>query len=183
MANLEYNINELLRIAFGYVALPYPLGNLTLPSLQSFETSLVKFGTAYASKSDVLGRSLFMPVWLNDVELPNPIISVQLQKRIVSTPVAGRKGTVKELISTEDYRIKLKGIAIADTYPTDAVEQLIRLFEIEKPVNINNDITAILGITKCVIENLQLGEIAGKQNIQTYEMDLISDDDFTAILL
>ena len=74
-------------------------------------------------KRDANGRWYFMPVVLvykgKEYEMPNSLISIRGKKNIVSTPMVGRKGTVKELISMDDYEISIQGVALDTDWPDD----------------------------------------------------------------
>jgi len=135
----------------------------------------------------LLGVEYFMPVKLNNWQLPNePVISISGKKTIVETPLAGnsRRGTVKELINTEDYEIKIKGVIINekdDAYPLDEVAKLVKLFELNKSILIVNMLTDRLEITQVVIRSLDLPEMVGVQNAQSYVLSCVSDEDFILV--
>ncbi len=66
----------------------------------------------------LMGIEFFMPVALNGYQLPlEPIISISGKKTIIETPLTGntRRGTVKEIITTDDYEVKIRGIIINET--------------------------------------------------------------------
>lgn len=92
---LEYSISELYRLAFGYVGLPYP-------AQQTADVTYSEAVGIYSEALDIIGKPLFLPTKLGDVWLPNaPIVNISLQKRIVQTPVTGRRFTVKETLSSD----------------------------------------------------------------------------------
>jgi hypothetical protein len=196
MAKMEFDLQELYRVAFGYVGLPFPMqlvgkrqptnaesgGNIETGKPKIFETS-----QAYNVKSFALGKSFFMPVGLNKTWLPNnPMLGIECRNNIVYTSIAGneRGGTVKEFTGQSDYQISIKGFCIdfyETDYPKDDVRTLHDLFKL-RYVSIENELTDLFGIKNVVIESLRFPEIAGKQNVQPFEMTLISDDDFTVLL-
>jgi len=169
-----------------YIALPFlPLKKNPVVAAEPFDSIVISEKRTYAEIKDVLGRYYYMPVELGGIWLPNePIITITRQKNIIKTVVSGRQGTVKEQFSANDFSINMKIRAISETldYPYDLVEELIELFEINEALDINSPITDILGITKVVIEEYTL-DAKTKQNIQDITLNLISDDDFTAILI
>lgn len=179
MAKIEFTLPELYSAAFGYVAPPFPLGNISLRNPLTGLSSLIK-------KRDWLGKPYFMPIRLNGVWLPNsPTMAVTNQKRIVSTVVPGKDGTRKELINADDFRLQIRGFAInfeSNDYPYDDVEKIKDLWSINKAIEIYSDLTTIFEINNVVIESLNLPEIVGVQNVQPYELSLLSDDDFDVIV-
>ncbi|MBN1250689.1 MAG: hypothetical protein JXA16_01040 [Bacteroidales bacterium] len=162
------------------MGLPYPLGNLSLPDITG---GLQNIGSALVGKS-LLGRTIYMPIVIDNQWLPNTFINISAQKRIVKTAISGRNGTVKEIISTEDYQIKIRGFIIDNEnyqYPFDEVESLYKLFNKNIALSISNDICSLIGINNVVFESLNLIEQT-HENVQAYELSLISDDDFDVIV-
>jgi len=135
---------------------------------------------------DLSGRSYFMPVKLGQVDLPNPVIKVTNKKTIVETALVGRIGTVKELIGQEDYKINIKGIIIMEdsTYPEDMIATIHELYSRNTSLTISSALTNIFltDNNSVVITDISWPEIAGVQNVKTYEMNLLSDRPFELIL-
>lgn len=167
-------------MAFGYVGMPFPLGNFSIPNPIATISKLLKGG------GDILGRPYFLPIRIDGQWLPNaPTMSIQCQKRIISTLVAGKAGTVKELISTDDYKLQIRGFAInfeSNDYPYDDVEKIKDLWLQDKALEIYSDLTTMFEINNVVIESLSFPELVGMQNVQPFELSLISDDDFDVIV-
>lgn len=131
------------------------------------------------------GRAMFMPVEINGYVLPNePTMSFTKRKRIVETALVGskRRGSVKELISSEDWEITIRGIAVnsksALYYPEDDVKALNDLDSKEEALSINSALTSLLGIYNIVIKSFRLTEMTGIQHAQAYEFQCVSDEDF-----
>jgi len=135
---------------------------------------------------DLLGRPFFMQVVIGGYRLPNePLITINRQKRIVETVLTGdaKKGSVKELISSKDYRIKIEGIILGKkSYPQEAVEQLMEVLEMDEAIEIENELAAIFNIHKIVVTGYGFGKMAGSPYAQTYYINAVSDEDFYAIL-
>ncbi len=133
------------------------------------------------------GVYYMMPTQLNGWQLPlEPLIAISASKKIVKTSLAGntRRGSVKEIINTNDYVITLRGVIInevSNDYPFDDVERLRELYEVNEAVTIVNALTKILAIENVVITGLKLPEMIGHPNAQAYELDMISDEDFVLI--
>lgn len=133
------------------------------------------------------GRPLFMPVKIGGLLLPNePTILITAQKNIVETALAGsaRRGTVKELISVEDYQITIRGIALTEEmekklqYPEDMVKKINDLFNNPVSLEIECALTNLLGIYRVVIKSVAFPEMVGVQHAQAYELQCVSDEDF-----
>lgn len=185
---MSFSITTILAQLTGYVAPPFLPARFannegTFRYSKDYRADVAASVTPYFNRFDALGRPYTMPVQLNDVWLPfEPILSVRLLKNIVKTPVAGRKGTVKELVNIDDYQITLTSVFVSpdDNYPTADVEWLHSLFEINETVRILSPLTDILNIESVVIENINLLAMPGKQNMQAFEINMISDDDFVS---
>lgn len=133
------------------------------------------------------GVFYMMPTALNGWQLPNePHISISGNKKVVSTSLAGnkRRGSVKEIINTNDYKIVIKGVIInpvSDVYPFDEVEQLQELFELNEAIEITNALTDKIGIKNVVLTDLSIPAMVGKPNRQNYQISCISDEDFILV--
>ena len=138
------------------------------------------------SGTDLLGRPFFMQVLIGGYRLPNePLITINRQKRIVETVLAGdgKKGSVKELISSKDYRLKIEGVILGNkAYPQEEVEALVEVLERDEALEIENELAAIFDIHKIVVTGFGFGKMAGRPYAQTYYINAVSDEDFYAIL-
>jgi hypothetical protein len=127
------------------------------------------------------------PTALNGWQLPlEPLVSISGSKKIVKTSLPGntRRGTVKEIINTNDYSISIRGLLLNETseeYPFKDVEKLKDLFEKNEAIRITNIITKTLEIENVVITGLKIPQMVGRPNAQTYELSCISDEDFVLI--
>lgn len=125
----------------------------------------------------------FMPVKIGELDLWNPVIRVTARKTIVETPLVEREGSVKEIISLDDYIINIRGIIKNKTglWPADEVKQLFDLWKQNKALPIQSAITAIAlsGNENVVITNLSLPEQQGKVESVAYEIECVSDQSFT----
>ena len=181
MAN-TFNIRELTAKAHGYTAPPFPLLGIknVLPDVN-------KIGKAITGRTH-LGTPYFMDVVIDGIRLPNePLITFSGQKRIVQTSIVGseRRGTVKELISSNDYRIKIEGVCIEPgkkEYPQSQVEQIIALCEKPAAMDFENDLAELFSIHRLVITSYGFDKMQGKPYSQKYVINAVSDEDFYAEL-
>ncbi|KAA2244569.1 hypothetical protein F0L74_00915 [Chitinophaga agrisoli] len=127
-----------------------------------------------------------MPVKLGEVNLPNPVIKVTNKKTIVESVLVGRIGTVKELIGQEDYKINIKGIIIIEnnSYPEAEITAIHELYSKNTNLTISSALTDIFltDNNSVVITDISWPEMAGIQNVKTFEMNLVSDRAFELII-
>jgi hypothetical protein len=131
------------------------------------------------------GRSIFMPVRLGGILLPNePTLRLRRSKRIERTTLtgSGRPGSVKELIYLDDWEIVIRGIAVnsqsTQFYPEDQVSQLRDLEARQEALDIECALTSLFGIYRVVITDADFPEMIGIQHAQAYEFRCYSDEDF-----
>jgi hypothetical protein len=181
MAN-EYDIQNLTRTAFGYSVLPFPLLGIKSPL-----PKLNKIGNAIIGKNHI-GTPFFMDVIIDDLPLPNePLITFTNQKKIIQTAIVGseRRGTVKEFISTSDYKIKIEGVCIDPTikdYPQKQVEEIIKICEKPKSLSFKNSLAELYGIYNIVITSYSFANMQGHPYSQKYYINAVSNDDFYATM-
>ena len=93
-----------------------------------------------------------------------------------------RRGTVKELISMDDWVVTIRGIALnyksVAVYPEDQVKQLRDLFERRESLKTESALTNLIGIYRLVIKEMFLPEMIGIQHAQAYEFQCVNDEDF-----
>jgi hypothetical protein len=153
-----------------------------------------------------LGTPLFFPMTIDGVLLPNaPMITVSSTKQVVKTAVAGRDYSVKEVISIDDYKINIKGIAtnydpingvaknsdsIYEEFPEDWLVLLNNLYKRKRSEKANDTISLpvacdylrMLGIHYLVIEKISFPPMIGVQSAFAYEMEAMSDEHIELIL-
>jgi len=139
-------------------------------------------------KRDANGRWYFMPVVLvykgKEYEMPNSLISIRGKKHIVSTPMVGRKGTVKELISMEDYEIRIQGVALDTDWPDDQLAAIKEIYSVNESVQLKCALTDIFMEEEdmVVIKSIDIPEMKGVEHAQTYSLDLETDRSFELIM-
>lgn len=179
----QYVINpfEAYKNVFGYRALPFPAA-LSLSSLiRNPVERLSKLG-AVLFRKDSNGQEAFCPVVISHqgrkFNLPYSTISVSMRKIIEKTTVVGRKGTVKELISKDDYVFTIRGVILSkDELPEDDLTNIHDLFDIDEPVALENAFSEIFlqEDNQVVIEDIDLPDMKGVSGAQAYTIKLSSD--------
>lgn len=108
-----------------------------------------------------------------------PLITVTRAKNVVKTQMEGKDGTVKEIISNDDYKINIRGILSNDTEnkkPWDKIEEMNTTFNRNVTYQVTSKLFGKLGITDVVFENIDFTAIEGFVNLQPYSLNLMSDD-------
>ncbi|MDB9476798.1 DUF6046 domain-containing protein, partial [Dolichospermum circinale] len=112
------------------------------------------------------------------LKLLDCLVDVSVQKTIISTPIAGRRGTVKELISIGDYAVTIKGVLVSkDRYkePDAEIRQLKALFEVPAALEVECKLLSRLSIYSLVFQSLNLPKQPGTINVQPFEISAVSD--------
>lgn len=154
----QFNLGDMLLNVIGYKGLPYPGGFIPdtpskykadgyeYPGEQASEKTSSDFGSTLRKK-DAQGRWYFMPIVLEhkgtEYEIPNAVISIRGKKSIVETAMVGRKGTVKELISVDDYEIRIAGVCLDVDFPDQQINSLNDLYNINESVTLKCALTDI----------------------------------------
>lgn len=185
----EFSIKELIAKAhFDYVGPAFPTWwknnsrKFILPDLRNISADLLN------------GNQYFMTLKVMDsegtvYELPNePLVSFAESKTIEETATVGekRRGTVKEYITTNDVQIRVQGICyepLSLAYPAEQVEVIQRLFQRNEALTVvGNKLFELMGVRNVVIFDKGFDEMPGQQDMQKYELLMVSDSDFYADL-
>lgn len=145
----------------------------------------------------LIGTPVFMPVIVPEFAYPardaagravkkefarfafpaTTLVDISMSKNIVLTPIQGRAGTVKELISNGDYTVRLRGFVVgAELYPREGVQRLIELASVPAAFRVENDLFHWLGINNLVVQDFELSAVEGYENTQAFELRCLSDD-------
>ena len=122
------------------------------------------------------------------------IISVTQERNIVTTPLQGRDGTIKEYISNGDYGITLD-IALTDyegapseqadeefllpkqDYPLGQLETLRKLLTTPEAVDVESDFLYAFGIKSAVVTSFSLQQET-HSNRQSVQIQMLSDEPY-----
>ncbi|MFR9574299.1 MAG: DUF6046 domain-containing protein [Rikenellaceae bacterium] len=187
----RFELGSLLMNFIGYKGIPYPGGYIptTPPKYDNgadyshSDTASNKTSSALGStlrKQDSQGRWYFMPIELNNIEIPNSIISIKGKKTIVETAMVGRKGTVKELISVDDYEITIAGVLLDTDWPDEAIAELKDLYSLNESISLKCALTDIFleDDDSVVIKSIEFPEMKGYECSQIFKMSLVTDRSF-----
>ena len=135
------------------------------------------------------GRWVLCPLTLRaegvaEVELADAVAAVTRERRIVSTEVVGRAGSVKEYVTEGDWSVSLVvGVQpveagyIEDVYPLDALRSLRRVLEAKMAIEVYSEFLSIFDIDRIVVKGYSVQQ-ATESNYQAVSITAVSDDDY-----
>ncbi len=185
-----FDLYNILKIAKGVVGLPFPqnLKDESRGMVAAEFPNQINYVNKYEMKSkrgkplykqNALGAWIFMPCYLNGIELPNAFINISGQKTIVETPMTDFEGTVKEIINNQDYNIKLIFTAINSdgSYPEEWLYTVRELYKLKQILTLDCAVSDAFIQPKdnVVITSLNVAEMQGIENAQVFELNLKSD--------
>jgi len=205
---VSFSLADLFLEAFGYrtPAFDPQFDNVSGDAISNRQ-STGQLGSPFYAK-DFLGRDVFLPVTVTfpatvadgssgliadtgqtqDWMIPYCVVAVSAKKTIIETPVTERRGTVKELISIQDYQIRLRGFLVGsgNNFPEQDVARLRDLFESNVPVSLKCALTDIFllrpdrsGSDNVVIRELSFPSVTGVKNVRPFELVCVSDEPFS----
>jgi len=200
----DFNVTDLLQSAIGYKGLPFPgawftnKGNpkgaysgrdFELDQVSREQKLYTNKGVALYKK-DMLGRYYFMPVCFahdgEEYEIDCAVVSISRSKTIIETPMVGRRGSIKELISIDDYAINIKGLAIGENqeWPEEKLDRFNELFNINEAIELRCALTSVFlhPSDKLVIKKDSIAMKPGVEHIQIIELDCVTDREFELII-
>lgn len=120
----------------------------------------------------------------SEFEIVDAVAAVSRERRIVSTALTGRDGTVKEYISEGDWNINIilgiqpvRGGAIADEYPDEELRKLREFLDEKKPLEVYSNFLDIFDITKVVIKSCSATQMT-EANYQAVNISAVSDEEY-----
>ena len=199
------DIQRIFRDVWGFSAPPFPeivAGMLVRDKKASYHANEFELEVHEKMEQSQMGVSyygintlrneVFMPVWISEADnfleylLPNTTMSLTSRKNIVITPLVNRDGTVKEEISIDDWEIRIKGVMIGkyNQYPEEEKQRLVEWYMKKRSLYVQNVRTAICltGKEQVIMTELAFPELRGFENVQPYELKMISDTAFSLIV-
>ena len=145
-------------------------GTIILSNLEIQPGSYTKNGTIYR-----FGDNVSLPI-----KFPVVIMTIQMTKNIVATPIQGRDGTVKEYVSDGDYVINVKGRFDNSNgaYPQNQMIELAKALRAPVPLKINSWFLLLLGIDTIVVQSMDIPQEEGGYSKQLWEFNALSDTSF-----
>jgi hypothetical protein len=187
MAIFKGNVNDLMKLAFGvYSNLPVyiPGNSMPVTRIDSPEAYYEKngnylfdrFGFEIAEADLTFTNQTDPTKWY----LPETtILDSTISKNMVQTIMAGRKGTVKELVSEGDWIFTFRGLIIGENveFPRTVRKQMKQVWGINKNMRIYSRLINDLDVHRVVVLDLRFPPLEGYDNVQPFELVCVSDDD------
>jgi hypothetical protein len=115
----------------------------------------------------------------DDVMLDCVLFDVSQTKTIITTPIQGFNGTIKEFISDGDYTLNIRGVINGSKNGIYPLTQAKNLFEaLKSPIELEVTswyLNELFGITHVVVTDFQYNQVQGNQTAVIYEIQAISD--------
>ncbi|WP_163444431.1 DUF6046 domain-containing protein [Flavobacterium columnare] len=119
------------------------------------------------------------------IELIECIITVTQDRNIVTTPLQGMDGTVKEYISDGDYQISVdaaisgynedsKDFEKSKAYPLEQMKPLMDLLKLKRSIIVHSDFLTLFDITDAVVKTYGMVQET-HSNRQSFNIQLLSD--------
>jgi len=125
------------------------------------------------------------------VELLECVITVNQEKNIVTTPMQGRDGTVKEYISDGDYSISVDAAVSSyvidqkgqsdyndsHAYPLSQLEDVIAMLKIKDSLEVQSDFLRLFEIDNVVVKTYGMVQET-HSNRQAFNIQMLSDSPY-----
>lgn len=123
---------------------------------------------------DNIGR--IIGFW-KDFRIDDVLLQVSQSKKIITTEIQGRDGTVKEYIGLDDFQIQITGRLNGkyNVNPKEETKQLKEILDAGQPLAITNWWLQNLGITDIVVQNYSFEQTEGEYSTQYFTINAISD--------
>lgn len=133
------------------------------------------FSDLQFSPADVFGTGdLFDHIPIDCV-----LFTVNQEKKIVETDVAGRSGSIKEYIGEADFEINIKGVIASNRPGVEPIEQrenLVAFLRYQQSIGINSAfLNDVFGIFELVVMNYNMPQKEGEISQQHFEINCKSD--------
>jgi hypothetical protein len=113
-----------------------------------------------------------------DFQIDDILISVSQSKKIITTEIQGRDGTVKEYIGMDDFQISLTGRISGsyNVYEKELVSTLKKILSSGQPLAVTSWYLQNLDIVNVVIKDFNFGQTEGEYSTQYFTISAISDN-------
>ena len=113
-----------------------------------------------------------------DFRIDDCLIQVTQSKKIITTEIQGRDGTVKEYIGMDDFQVQIVG-RLNGAYgvnPKSETKTLKTILDAGQPLAITNWWLQNLGINNIVVVNYNFAQTEGEYSTQYFTINAISDN-------
>ena len=117
-------------------------------------------------------------VGFNAFKVNTVLIDVTQQRNVITTAIAGARGTIKEYINDGDYQIKIRGFIESDSpykYPGVDVGTFSSYLKAPVPITVISNYLRSFSIDRIVVTGYSFPQTEGRRNLQFFEIDAISE--------
>ena len=194
---MAIDLAKLYKRSFNYIGTPYPVGSVAASSfipnnsgglngvvLTPDQQKLVAL--SYESKKLFMPTKIRLSTFNNNewYQLPNaPLISmISGSRKVIDTPIDSQDGTFKQYWGMDDYMVNIEGIAVdeenPDDYPSEIMYNLLKYFEANTSIEIQNELLTIMGINYLSVRKFDVPGEYGAECYQPYVISGKSDRNF-----
>jgi hypothetical protein len=144
----------------------FPVSALGTPVMQLLKLLTVTY-------TDINGKQITTP----EVTYDTVLLVVSQAKKIITTEIQGRDGTVKEYIGLDDYEVSINGIIVGSngSYPVNQMADLKRVLDAPVAIPVACTYLNNLGIQSLVIKEYTINQEAGSYSKQDFNITAMSE--------
>ena len=129
-------------------------------------------------------NSIVISEW-EDFRVDDALFMVNQSKKIVTTEIQGKDGTVKEYIGMDDFNIVITGriTGAYNVYEKELVKSLKKMLSVGQPLAITSWYLQNLDIINIVVKDFSFGQNEGEYSTQYFTINCLSDNNYFADLI
>lgn len=169
------------------------LDNAGLSTVEARDFDASEYNPDVPIKTSLLGNPVFSNLYIppgtyetldgdiidfEGIEIDSILITVSMQKTIITTPTQGSDGTVKEYISKGDYNITFNGVLVSeepDQFPESDFLDLIELLDAPISLPVVSEFLGFFNIDEIVVTNYGAPQASGSRDMQPFNFSALSD--------
>ena len=112
-----------------------------------------------------------------EFRIDDVLISVSQNKKIVTTEIQGRAGTIKEYIGLDDFQVQITGrlTGAYNVNPKEETDQLNKILSAKQPLDVTSWYLQNLGIFSIVVKDFNFQQAEGEYSTQYFTINALSD--------
>jgi hypothetical protein len=120
-----------------------------------------------------------------DFRIDDVLLTISQSKKIITTEIQGRDGTVKEYIGLDDFQIQITGRLNGgyNVNPKELTRQLKKILSAGQPLELTSWYLQNLDITDVVVKDFNFGQTEGEYSTQYFTINALSDKRFEAKII
>lgn len=129
-------------------------------------------------------NGVIVDTW-DDFRIDDVLLVISQSKKIITTEIQGRDGTVKEYIGMDDFQVQITG-RLNGSYnvnPKELTKQLKTILSAGQPLEITSWYLQNLDITDIVVKDFNFGQTEGEYSTQYFTINALSDKRFEAKII